>query len=115
MIAAGPGRFGRRAGQVAAARAQWSDIAARWDGYDLPGAGLGLTRRWPTPPPWAAEGVVGTRRRGCGAEIDTAERAVRAAEAAIARRDRTRADLPAKLLQFPQEDAYSYRSSPTLP
>ena len=93
VVAAGPGRFGRRAERVREAEQRLSETAARWRGYytQLPGA------LWPDEAvAQAATSAVGTRLahqlRFCEAEAGKAADAAQQAEEHMARRDARRAE-----------------------
>jgi hypothetical protein len=91
VIAAGPGRLGRRAEQVREAEQRRAETAGRWRGYftQLPG------ERWPDEAvAEAATSAVDARLahqlRLCEAEVDKASHAAFSAEERIARRDARR-------------------------
>jgi exodeoxyribonuclease V alpha subunit len=91
VIAAGPGRFGRRAQRVREAEHRRAGTAARWQGYftQLPG------ERWPDQTvaqvaTSAADARLAYQLRFCEAEIDKAANAAQQAEERMAQRDARR-------------------------
>jgi len=91
VIAAGPGRFGRRAERVREAQERRAETAERWRGYftQLPG------ERWPDQAvaqvaTSAADARLAHQLRFCGAEIDKAANAAQLAEDRMAQRDARR-------------------------
>jgi exodeoxyribonuclease V alpha subunit len=90
-IAAGPGRFGRRAERVREAEGRRAETAERWRGYcsQLPG------ERWPDETvaqvaTSAVDARLAHQLRFCEAEINKASHAARLAEERIAQRDSRR-------------------------
>jgi hypothetical protein len=90
-LAAGPGRFGRRAERVREAEHRRAETAERWRGYytQLPG------ERWPDQAvaqvaTSAAEARLAHQLRFCEAEVDKASHAAQQAEQRTAQRDARR-------------------------
>ena len=91
VIAAGPGRFGRRAERVREAQERRAETAERWRGYitQLPG------EHWPDETvaqvaTSAADARLAHQLRFCEAEIDKAANAAQLAEERMAQRDARR-------------------------